>query len=703
MINNNKKDDLLIEIGTEDLPPKDLLSTAISFRDIICNRLRHFGLIFSKSNYFATARRIAILINELPKKKGEFIQEKRGPKLEIAFDSEGKPTKATEGFAKSCGVEISKLEKRETEEGSWLIYREIKPTIETSDVLPNIIKESINLLPIQKRMRWGNGNYEFIRPVRWLLILFGNKIIKLDIMGIQSDRITYGHRFQSKNLISIKSPLTYIEQLSSEGSVIADFNERRKIIIQQINSISSNLGGIALTSQSLIDEVTALVELPTAIWGNFNSIFLEIPKEILINTMHNQQKCFPVIKEDNSTLLPYFITITNIKVNDFKEIIIGNERVIHSRFSDAKFFWHEDAKYPLYSYRNKLKEVLFQSQLGSLADKTDRLVVLASFISTRISSNTNWAIRAAEICKCDLLTQMVQEFPNLQGIIGKYYAINDHEPYEVAQAQEEQYLPKFSGDYIPDTLTGCTLSLSDKFDNLVGFFIINEKPSGTKDPFALRRNALGIIRILIEKKISINLDEIIDYSVTTFKNNNKLIINSKLVSKNLINFIMDRLRNYYNHQGISSDIFDSILECRENNLFLFEQKIKSINNLIKSNNFLDLINSCKRINNIIGNTSNIIESKKFDKSLLSDSAEINLFTKYNEILETVGYLTKHLLFSELLKQLVSIVPYVDLFFKNVLVFTSDQNLKNNRLLLLIGVRDIFLKIADFSKINVTNT
>ncbi len=474
--------DLLIEIGTEELPPKALFDLALAFEQGICDGLEKAGLPSSDIRRFATPRRLAVLIDHLPARQPDRRIERRGPALSAAFGPDGQPSKAAEGFARSCGVAVAELQRQETDKGAWLVHVSVEPGAATAELIPGIVEAALAGLPIPKRMRWGDRADEFVRPVHWVVLLFGDDVIPATIMGVQAGRETRGHRFHHPAPIRLTSPTDYARQLASEGRVIADFGERRDTVRAQAEAVATGLNGVAVIKPELLDEVTALVEWPVALAGNFERRFLAVPAEALISTMQDNQRYFPVV-DTHGRLLPHFITIANLESRDPAQVRAGNERVIRPRFSDAEFFWNQDRKQPLAARQEQLKHVVFQQRLGTLADKSERVAALARFVAGLGHGNPDWADRAARLAKCDLLTQMVQEFPELQGIMGRYYALHDREADEVARALEEQYLPRFAGDRLPATATGRVLALAERLDTLVGIFAIGQAPSGARDPF----------------------------------------------------------------------------------------------------------------------------------------------------------------------------------------------------------------------------
>jgi len=502
------KQDLLIEIGTEELPPKALDQLSTAFQSSIESQLTQAELTFDSIQRYATPRRLALLITQLDTAQADRNIERKGPAVKAAFDQDGNPTKAAEGFARSCGVAVSELEQIDTPKGAWLIFHQNQPGQQTETLLPAMVEQALARLPIPKRMRWGDGDAEFVRPVHWVVMLMGDKTIDCKIMGLQAGRTTRGHRFHHPDPIELTSPASYAETLFDPGHVIADISVRREKIRTQVEQIATDAGMLAAIDITLLDEVTALNEWPVAVMGTFDERFLEVPSEALIKAMQEHQKYFPVV-DSEGRLQPYFITISNIQSQDPSQVSAGNERVIRPRFSDAAFFWEQDLKQPLDTLATKLGSVVFQEKLGSLQDKSKRISQLAQLIAEQLGLDPAQAARAAELSKCDLLSNMVGEFPSLQGVMGRYYAEHAGEGGDIPAAIEEHYLPRHAGDSLPKTDCGRAIAIADRLDTLVGIFAIGQKPTGEKDPFGLRRAALGVLRILIETPLQLDLETLL--------------------------------------------------------------------------------------------------------------------------------------------------------------------------------------------------
>ncbi len=684
--------DLLIEIGTEELPPKSLKKLATAFKEEVSQSLQEQDLKFSDANWYATPRRLSILLKQLEITQEDKQQQRRGPALSAAFDDKGKATRATEGFAKSCGVEVEQLEQLETDKGTWLAFNAVVQGKQTTELLPTIIETALSRLPIAKRMRWGESDVEFVRPIKWLLILFGDDAINCEVMGVTSGRESYGHRFHHPDAITIKKPASYIDTLKQEAHVLADYNERRSLIQTQVVAIAESEGGKAVIDSDLLDEVTSLVEWPVSFFGEFNSDFLKLPKEVLISSMQDQQKYFPVVDKQGG-LLPYFISVANIESKNPDLIKQGNERVIQPRLSDASFFWQRDLKHGLASHIESLKKVVYQKQLGTLYKKSERLLKTASGLANSLNVDVNAAKRAAELCLCDLLTEMVSEFPALQGTMGRYYAEADGENTDVAAAIEEVYQPRFAGDKLPASKLGQCLAVSEKIDSLVGIFSIGKAPTGDKDPFALRRSAIGLLRIIIECELDIDLKELISLAASNYPNE----INAKKQIDDVFHFLMQRLRRYYLDEGVDSDTFESVLAINTNKPLDFHHRLTAVTEFRKLTEAESLAAANKRISNIL-KKSDVTYTKKIDDDLLSEESEITLAKSLSSYQKRLEPMIEKRDYKSALTELAGLRENVDDFFDNVMVNCDDDAIKMNRLALLDNLSALFLQTADISKL-----
>lgn len=686
------REDLLIEIGVEELPPKALKSLADAFAEGIRAGLTGAGLEHGDIKSYATPRRLAVLVYEAPLTQPERRQERRGPALSAAYDPDGKPTQAAIGFARSCGVEVGALQTVETAKGAWLAHISIEPGAPTAELIPALTRTALDQLPIPKRMRWADRDDEFVRPVHWLTLLHGAAVIPATLFGVEAGRETRGHRFHHPDPIVIPEPGAYAALLETPGKVIADFDARRELIRRQAETVARQVDGRAVIDSALLDEVTALVEWPVALLGDFERNFLNVPAEALISAMQGHQKYFPVV-DRTGRLMPHFIAIANLESADPAQVRAGNERVIRPRFSDAEFFWVQDRKQPLAERQEALKGVVFQQRLGTLHDKCERMAPLARLIAERGEGVPDWAERAARLCKCDLLTQMVQEFPELQGVMGRRYAEHDGEVHEVAVALEEHYRPRFAGDALPVTLTGQAVALADRLDTLLGIFAIGQAPSGAKDPFALRRAALGVLRILIEARLDLDLENLLERAAGHFQPPLK----APQCVASVFDFIMERLRGYYLEQDFQPDVLDAVLSCRPTRPLDADRRIRAVAGFRRLPEAASLAAANKRIRNILKKTAgNLPFQVRTDR--LREEAEQALAGRLVELSSEVIPLMKTGLYSEALSRLATLREPVDRFFDQVMVMVDDPLVRDNRIALLNELSSLFLRAADFSRL-----
>ena len=684
--------DLLIEIGTEELPPKALKKLSDAFTAGVVAGLKDASLEASEVVSYAAPRRLAVLLKNIPVKQADQAVERKGPAKAAAFDADGNPTKAVEGFARSCGVSAHDLEEIETPKGIWLVFRQDVAGKDTAELVPEIVNKSLTKLPIPKRMRWGASDIEFVRPVHWIVMMLDDQVIDGEVLGIKSGNTTKGHRFHHPDAITINTASSYAGQLHQTGHVIADFEARRAEVKSQAEESAKKVGGVVKIDENLLDEVTALIELPIAVSGSFEEEFLQVPQECLISSMQDHQKYFPVV-DANGKLMPCFITISNIKSSNPKAVSQGNERVIRPRFADAKFFWDQDCKVKLESQREATKKIIFQQKLGTLFEKTERVAELAGFIANEIGADKQDALRAAELSKCDLLSNMVQEFPELQGIMGTYYAKHDNESEAVAAAMQEQYQPSFAGDVIPASETGKVLSLADRLDTIMGIFAIDMKPTGSKDPFSLRRAALGALRIIIEGNLNLDLKGLLSKAAEGLKDK----VSANAATEDAFTFIMERLKAYYQDQGINSDTVNAVASLKPTHPLDFNQRVKAVadfRNLAESES---LAAANKRISNILKKVETDIPSN-VDENLLNEEAEKTLYQAVTKLQEKVQPLYAKGEYSTALTALAVLRDDVDNFFDNIMVMDDNEALKNNRLALLSQLRSLFLEVADLSRL-----
>ncbi|MBE0509517.1 MAG: glycine--tRNA ligase subunit beta [Chromatiales bacterium] len=684
------KQDFLVEIGTEELPPKALLKLSQAFSQGITAGLEAAGLGFGQVHPYAAPRRLAVLVKQLDTAQADKQVERRGPALNAAFDGEGKPSKATEGFARSCGVAVSELQTLETNKGSWLVYQSLQTGKPSAELLPAIVQQSLDKLPIPKRMRWGALEAEFVRPVHWLVMLLGDDVIDCEILSVKSGRDSYGHRFHHPDPIFIPEPSAYSTLLHDTGKVVADFTQRRELIREAVIQAAAAHAGTAVIDEDLLNEVTGLVEWPQAVVGSFEQRFLAVPPECLISAMKGHQKYFHMVDAQRK-LMPNFITLSNISSSNPESVRAGNERVIRPRLTDADFFWTQDRKSRLEARRDSLATVLFQQKLGSLQDKSQRVAAVAEAIAKAIGTQPEQAARAALLAKCDLMTLMVGEFPELQGIMGRYYAEHDGEPAEVALALDEQYMPRFAGDQLPASKTGQAVAIADKLDTLIGIFGVGQVPSGDKDPFALRRAALGALRIIIEQGLDIDLLEMLEHAAEA---NTGLFDNNHVITQ-VFEFMMGRLKAYYQDRGVAVDTFEAVLAQRPTRPLDFDARLRAVSAFRDLPEAEALAAANKRIANILKKTEESIPVQ-VDANLLQDAAERQLYEQVARSSDAVTPLFLARDYTSALKTLAGLRNVVDSFFDQVMVMADEPALRANRLALLSQLRSLFLEVADLS-------
>jgi glycyl-tRNA synthetase beta chain len=697
-----KTKDLLIEIGTEELPPKALKRLAEAFADGIHTGLDSHALTHKSYQWYATPRRLAVIVSKLVSGQKDHEVIKRGPALAAAFDSNGQPSKAAEGFARSCGVEVAALEKLETDKGSFLVYRTMETGKRTVDLLADIINNALDKLPIPKRMRWGDRTAEFVRPVHWSVVLFGNEIVPCDILDTRAGNITYGHRFHHPKPIRLKSVSDYLVKLKDKGHVIVDFADRKHQIAAMATAAAEACGGRALIDPDLLDEVTSLVEWPVAITGSFEQKFLELPAEVLIATMQDHQKYFPVAEMDSSRLLNRFVTISNLSSTDPGQIVAGNERVIRPRLTDAAFFWRRDRSAPFSTLQAKLKDVVFQKQLGTLADKTERVQKLSGWIARELKVDPQLAERAAGLAKCDLFTSMVGEFPELQGVMGRYYAAASGEPDEVALALDEQYMPRFAGDRLPTGNTGRIIAIAEKVDTIVGIFGIGQMPTGDKDPFALRRAAIGVLRILSDFRLPLNLDDLLVKSRQLYPSGTLVpfATDNTEISRNLaevMRFITERARNYLREQGYTASEVDAVIDLNPKPSEYID-RLEAARSFLKLPEAAGLAEADKRIRNIISKSTATETATTADANIMQQDEERALLSATRMLRTRVDSLIANSQFKQALIETAQLHVPVTAFFDKVMVNADDQKLRSNRFALLHEVASLTNLVANISKL-----
>lgn len=687
------KQDLLIEIGTEELPPKALPALSAAFHESVEAQLGKAGLAFAGIEPFATPRRLALLVKQLDTQQPDQRIVKIGPAVQAAFTPDGAPTKAAEGFARSCGVSVAELEQRQDGKVLKLAFESVQPGSSTASMVPDIVAQALDQLPVPKRMRWGSSRNEFVRPVHWIVLLFGSSVIDAEILGVRSGNMTRGHRFMHPGELAIDAPASYAERLRSPGMVVASFAERRAEVRRQVIAEGERCKARAIIDDSLLDEVTALVEWPVALTGSFDQAFLAVPKEALISSMKEHQKCFHML-DAKGDILPNFITLSNLVSRDPAKVVAGNEKVIRPRLADAAFFYNQDKKHKLEERIHKLKTVVFQQELGTVYDKSQRVARLAAFIAEQLGSNVSWARRAADIGKCDLMTSMVYEFAELQGIMGYYYATQDGEPEDVARALNEQYMPRFAGDDLPQTRTGMVLALAERLDTITGLFGIGQPPTGSKDPFALRRAALGVLRIIIEKGLALDLAACVSHAIGGFT-----ALKAANVEATVLDFIFERLRAWYADLGIGAAVFQAVAAVRPTRPADFDKRIKAVSHFVALPEAQALAAANKRVSNILAK-SDMAALPAFNLALLQEDAEKALYQQLSTLKQAGGVdaLLLSESYTEALSRMAALQGPVDAFFDAVMVNVDDAALRNNRLALLHQLRSLFLQVADISHI-----
>jgi len=693
----SKSDDFLVEIGTEELPPKALRSLMEAFTANLEAGIDDARLSHGTVRGFASPRRLAIIVDDLTLAQEERKVEQKGPPVKVAFDADGKPTPAATAFAAKCGTTIDALDRIETPKGEWLVFHSIEKGKTAGELLPEIIERALAALPIPRRMRWGAGEAEFVRPVHWVVMLHGKDVIDASVMGIAAGRESRGHRFHSSGTITIDAPSGYLDKLEKDGYVIADFMRRRDLVRDGVNAAAEQSGGAVVDGESLYDEVAALVEWPVPIVGAFDELFLELPREVVVSTLTGHQRYFPVA-DDQGRLLPHFITVANIESKDPEQVIEGNERVIRPRLADAAFFWDSDRKKPLESRAETLRDVVYQRGLGSVFDKSQRTAQLAAWLAKGLGADGATVTRAAELAKCDLVTGMVGEFPDLQGIMGRYYALADREPDAVADAIAEHYQPRFAGDDLPASQAGQVLAVADKLDTLAGIFAIGKKPSGNRDPFGLRRAALGVVRILIEGVVDVDLKALIAKAVAEQPDGK---VPAEELCADLYAFISDRLRRYFldRDSGLTIETFEAVMVRQPASLLDFDRRLAAVQTFARLDQAESLAAANKRIANILrkaGDPEGLAVSAK----LLEHDAERALHSALANSREKVGPMLEQRRYAEILNELAGLRDPVDRFFDDVMVMAEDDAVRNNRLALLGELRALFLDVADISRLSI---
>lgn len=685
-------EDFLVEIGTEELPPKALKKLSEAFAEGIQAGLQEAELKMGEVIIYAAPRRLAVMITDLQTQQADKTVQRKGPAKKAGFDADGNPTKALQGFARGCGVDVSELIEIETDKGIWMAYDLQQKGQPVTELLQDIVANSLAKLPIPKRMRWGNSDVEFVRPVHWVLMLLGEQVVPTTILGHTTSNTTRGHRFHAPTEITIAKPADYLGALRLQGFVEADFEARMESIRQQVEIAAKEAGGIAEISEDLLEEVTALNEWPVAVVGDFDETFLAVPSEALVSAMAGHQKYFHMLDSDGK-LMAKFITISNIESTNPASVKFGNERVIRPRLADAKFFWDQDRKNPLDDFLPRLKTVVFQQKLGTLFDKVERLETLTVKIGKPLGVSPELSARAARLSKCDLMSEMVGEFPDLQGVMGRYYAQQQNEAAEVADAIDAQYQPRFSGDALPSTALAQSLAIADKLDTITGIYGIGQVPTGDKDPFALRRAALGLLRIMIEKNLDLDLRLLIQYSLELHA---QVKITDSLVD-DIYDFVVGRLRAYYADQGVSAEQFEAVRVCRPAHPVDFAERIKAVQAFSAMESSESLSAANKRISNLLKKVEGEIP-ETVDQNLFAEDAERALFAELDALRESASELIAARDYTAAIASLATIRGAVDTFFDDVMVMAEDPAVRLNRLALLNQIYQLFLQVADVSRL-----
>ncbi|MEX0449207.1 glycine--tRNA ligase subunit beta [Spiribacter sp. 221] len=683
---------LLFELGTEELPPGALDRLSDALAAAVTAGLDRAGITYSGVSALGAPRRLAVEVEAIARRQPDRDFERRGPAVAVAFDAEGNPTRAAEGFARSCGVDLDVLERLENDDGAWLVHRGTEPGQPVEALLPEIIEQAMASLPIPKRMRWGDETAEFVRPIHWVVLLLDESVVPATLFGVDSGRQSRGHRFHHPAPVSLDHARDYRSALRA-AHVLVDRIERRDRIHEAVRAEGEKIGGHAVIEAALLDEVTALVEWPVVLSGSFDERFLRVPPEALISSMQGHQRYFPV-RDANGRLLPRFITVANIDSRDPARVIAGNERVIRPRLADAAFFWDQDRARTLASRLPDLANVVFQKELGSLADKTERVAGLAAAYADRFETDSTDAARAARLAKTDLLTQMVDEFPELQGVMGRYYAREDMERDAVAIALDEVYRPRYAGDAVAASPLGRLLAVAERADTLTGIFAIGKAPTGAKDPFALRRAAVGLLRSLIEGGHAINLASLFRDAAERQPDG----LDATAQVESLVEFSLERLRGLYQEAGYGVELFEavrSVLDLEDIEPLDFDRRLRACQDFARLPAAGSLAAANKRIRNILRKAGDE-PAHDVDEGRLVVDAERQLHQAVEARVSPVQKLIEAGAYSEALAQLAELRGPVDRFFDEVMVMADEPDLQANRLALLRRLQALFLAIADVS-------
>lgn len=686
------RNDLLVEILCEELPPKSLLALSKAFKEGVVKGLDEARLSYDGVTEYPSPRRLALIVHQLVSEQADQTVTKQGPALAHAYDKDGNPTKACEGFARGLGISVDELNTVKTDKGERVAFTVNETGQKTVDLIPSIINQSLTKLPVPKPMRWGSGQVLFVRPVHGVVLLYGDEVVKTTVLGLETTNQTVGHRFHHPDRLTLQTASDY-ESVLEKAYVVANFEKRRELIRQAALNIAKEKDASVVMDEGLLEEITNIVEWPVPLLGEFDKRFLSVPQEVLISSMAQHQK-YIALKSKQDELLPYFITLSNIDSQDKQRVVEGNQKVIDARLSDAAFFYEKDKETTLLSKTAKLNTVVFQKQLGTLADKVTRVGQLTKVINEQMHAGEETLARAVTLSKADLMTEMVGEFPTLQGVMGRYYALHDKEDTEVASALYEQYLPRFSGDDLPITPTGTILALADRIDTLVGIFGINQKPTGVKDPFKCRRLALGVVRILLTQETALDIRDLLSKSLEQFE----VALPNKQVVDEVHHFLLERLKVYYTSQGVRYDVVNAVISVASTQFNSIDKRIHALGHFVNSDQAASLAHAFKRVRKLF-EKENIQETEsQIDNALFESETEANLYQAMQDKALKVEPLLAEGQFKEVLEQLAALKDPVDAFFDGVMVLAEDKNIRRNRLALLSKLEHVFLQVADLSEL-----
>ena len=686
-----RTENCLVELGTEELPPKALKSLGEAFATQFEAALTQADLSFDSVSWFAAPRRLAVYVSGLAEGQADKVVEKRGPAVSAAFDADGSPTKAAQGWARGNGIDVADAERLVTDKGEWLLHKAHVPGQSVAELLEGLINQAVSKLPIPKPMRWGNYNTQFIRPVHTLCVLYGSEVVNVSVLGLTSGRVVQGHRFHGEGRFELDHADNYASALEQQY-VLADFEARKDKVRQQLEDAAQSLSLKPDYNEDLLEEIASLVEWPVVLQAGFDEAFLAVPKEALIYTMKDDQKYVPLLDSDGA-LSNTFLFVTNIESRDASQVISGNEKVIRPRLADAEFFFNSDKKTTLESRLESLETVLFQKQLGTLKEKSERISALSAFIASQIDANETQAARAGLLAKTDLMSNMVMEFPDVQGVMGKYYALNDGEDAPVAEALYEQYMPRFAGDALPSSGVSASVALADKLDTLVGIFGIGQLPKGDKDPFALRRAAIGVLRIVTELSLPLDLETLVSKAIDVYGDK---LTNAETQSQ-VVDFVLGRFTALLQDQAIAIDVIQAVAARRPTKPADYLARVHAVDKFKALEEAEALAAANKRVANILAKQNvEVTDTVNIDESLLAEEAEKALYVELKAAQEEVDIAVPSQDYTRILTALATLRNVIDNFFDNVMVMADDEAVKNNRLALLSLLRQLFLTTADIS-------